>query len=67
MRNVDAETEDTERVVKKARKLAKVLERVAALLEPGVLKGDEGLESVKELVVLAMERGWLRVGDVAGL
>jgi len=66
MENVEAKVEDTSRVVKKAYKLYKVLERVRVLLEPSALKGEGGLGSVKELVVLAMEERWLRVEDVAG-
>jgi serine/threonine-protein kinase haspin len=66
LQNVEAQFEDTSKVVKKAYRLYKVLERVRALLEPRVFAGDHGLGSVKELVVLALEERWLRVEDVAG-
>lgn len=66
MRNVDARVEEKGKVVTRARKLHKVLKKVAELLEPGVLGKEGSLGSVKELVVLAMEERWLRVEDVAG-
>jgi serine/threonine-protein kinase haspin len=66
MQNVEATPEDTAKVVKKARGLYKVLDRVRRLLEPRALAGGGSLEGVKELVVLAIEERWLRVGDVAG-
>lgn len=51
---------------KKAAKLFKVLKRVSELLCPVALGREDSLESVKELVVLALEERWVRVGDVAG-
>jgi serine/threonine-protein kinase haspin len=66
MRNVEARPDETAKVVKKASRLYKVLERVGQMLEPGGLKEEGSLGSVKELVVLAMEERWLRVEDVAG-
>lgn len=54
------------RVKKKAIKLHKVLQRVSELLCPVALGKDEGLGSVKELVILAVEERWLRIGDVSG-
>jgi serine/threonine-protein kinase haspin len=39
---------------------------VSELLCPVALGREEALGSVKELVVLALEERWLRVGDVAG-
>jgi serine/threonine-protein kinase haspin len=66
MQNVKAASEDTAKVAKKARGLYKVLDRVRRLLEPRALACGGSLESVKELVVLAIEERWLRVGDVAG-
>ncbi|KAL1604801.1 hypothetical protein SLS60_004341 [Paraconiothyrium brasiliense] len=66
MRNVEATGEEKNKVVRKATKLYKVLERVAALLEPAALAKEGSLGSVKELAVLAMEERWLRVRDVAG-
>ncbi|OAL43784.1 hypothetical protein IQ07DRAFT_551868, partial [Pyrenochaeta sp. DS3sAY3a] len=53
------------KVNKKALKLHRVLLRVGELLCPVALGREEGLGSVKELVVLALEERWLRVGDVA--
>ncbi|KAF1958060.1 hypothetical protein CC80DRAFT_491359 [Byssothecium circinans] len=66
MRNVAAKPEETAKVVRKATRLFSVLEKVAGMLEPRVLGSDGALGSVKELVVLALEERWLRVGDVAG-
>lgn len=54
------------RVKKKAVKLHKVLQRVSELLCPVALGKEDGLGSVKELVILAVEERWLRVGDVSG-
>ncbi|KAH7075271.1 hypothetical protein FB567DRAFT_536526 [Paraphoma chrysanthemicola] len=65
MASVEA-TEDPLKVRKKAVKLYSVLKRVSELLCPVALGKDESLCSVKELVVLALEERWLRVGDVAG-
>ena len=65
MRNMEASIEDKSRVVKKAHKLQRVLDEVAQLLRPSAL-GQNSLGSMKELVVLAMEKRWLRVDDVAG-
>jgi serine/threonine-protein kinase haspin len=66
MRNVEASSEEKSKVVKKTKKMYKVLERVAELLDPGALAQKDGLGSMKELALLAMEERWLRVGDVAG-
>ncbi|KAH7065725.1 hypothetical protein BKA63DRAFT_163824 [Paraphoma chrysanthemicola] len=60
------DTEDPLKVKKKAMKLYGVLKRISELLCPVALGKDESLCSVKELVVLALEERWLRVGDVAG-
>ena len=57
--------EDTAKVKKKAMKLWKVLQSVSDLLCPVALGRQEGLGSVKELVVLALEERWLGVRDVA--
>ncbi|KAJ4364312.1 hypothetical protein N0V95_000824 [Ascochyta clinopodiicola] len=54
------------RVKKKAVKLHKVLQRVSELLCPVALGQEGSLGSVKELVILAVEERWLRVGDVSG-
>jgi serine/threonine-protein kinase haspin len=54
------------RVKKKAIKLHKVLQRVSELLCPVALGQEGSLGSVKELVILAVEERWLRVGDVSG-
>ncbi len=54
------------RVKKKAGKLFRVLKRVSELLCPVALGREGSLGSVKELVVLALEERWLRVGDVEG-
>jgi serine/threonine-protein kinase haspin len=54
------------KVHKKAERLHKVLKRVSELLCPVALSRQDSLESVKELVVLALEERWVRVGDVAG-
>ncbi|KAJ4355364.1 uncharacterized protein N0V89_003380 [Didymosphaeria variabile] len=66
IRNVEASSEEKSKVVRKALKLYKVLERVAELLEPFALAKTDSLGSMKELAVLAMEERWLRVSDVAG-
>jgi serine/threonine-protein kinase haspin len=66
MRNVEASSEEKSKIVKKTKKMYKVLERVAELLDPGALAKKDGLGSMKELALLAMEERWLRVGDVAG-
>jgi serine/threonine-protein kinase haspin len=57
--------EDMTKIRRKAVRLLKVLQRVSELLCPVALGRPEGLESVKELVVLALEERWLMVGDVA--
>jgi serine/threonine-protein kinase haspin len=54
------------KVKKKAEKLHGILVSVSELLCPVALGREEALGSVKELVVLALEERWLRVGDVAG-
>lgn len=54
------------RVRKKALRLHRVLRRVAELLCPVALGREGSLGSVKELVILAVEERWLRVGDVSG-
>ncbi|EMD63753.1 hypothetical protein COCSADRAFT_37512 [Bipolaris sorokiniana ND90Pr] len=62
-----SDTEDVaSKIEKKAARLYKVLKRVSELLCPVALGREESLESVKELVVLALEERWVRVGDVAG-
>jgi serine/threonine-protein kinase haspin len=63
---VEASSEEKSKIVKKTKKMYKVLERVAELLDPGALAKKDGLGSMKELALLAMEERWLRVGDVAG-
>ncbi|KAK1916275.1 hypothetical protein P3342_004092 [Pyrenophora teres f. teres] len=60
------EGEDVQKVKKKALRLQKVLRRVSELLCPVALGRREGLGSVKELVVFALEERWVRVGDVEG-
>ncbi|KAH7377662.1 hypothetical protein BKA66DRAFT_467578 [Pyrenochaeta sp. MPI-SDFR-AT-0127] len=62
----DGESADDLKIKKKAVKLYKVLQRVSELLCPVALGRQEALGSVKELVVLALEERWVRVGDVAG-
>jgi serine/threonine-protein kinase haspin len=57
---------DAQKIKKKALKLFKILQRVSELLCPVALGREEGLGSMKELVVLALEERWVRVGDVAG-
>ncbi|EMD92949.1 hypothetical protein COCC4DRAFT_40768 [Bipolaris maydis ATCC 48331] len=54
------------KIEKKAASLYKVLARVAQLLCPVALGKEDSLESVKELVVLALEERWVRIADVAG-
>ena len=54
------------KVKKKAEKLHGILVSVSELLCPVALGRKDALGSVKELVVLALEERWLRVGDVAG-
>jgi serine/threonine-protein kinase haspin len=67
MSNVEADEANTEplKIKKKALKLYSVLSKVSELLCPVALGRQESLGSVKELVVLALEERWLRVGDVA--
>ncbi|KAF1943679.1 hypothetical protein EJ02DRAFT_453165 [Clathrospora elynae] len=60
------EGEDANKVKKKAGKLYKVLQRVSELLCPVALGRERRLGSVGELVLLALEERWVRVGDVAG-
>ncbi|EUC36378.1 hypothetical protein COCCADRAFT_88338 [Bipolaris zeicola 26-R-13] len=63
----DDNTDDVaSKIEKKAARLYKVLRRVSELLCPVALGRQDSLESVKELVVLALEERWVRVGDVAG-
>jgi serine/threonine-protein kinase haspin len=58
--------DDPVKVKKKALKLHNILKhRVSELLCPVALGKKDSLGSVKELVVLALEERWLRVGDVA--
>jgi serine/threonine-protein kinase haspin len=58
--------DDPIKVKKKALKLHNILKhRVSELLCPVALGKQDSLGSVKELVVLALEERWLRVGDVA--
>ncbi|KAF1840084.1 uncharacterized protein K460DRAFT_202033 [Cucurbitaria berberidis CBS 394.84] len=68
MQNIDLnlDTADEQKVKKKAINLYKVLLKVSERLCPVALGRDDGLSSVKELVVLALEERWLRIGDVAG-
>jgi serine/threonine-protein kinase haspin len=68
MANIEASEQGLEpqKVKKKALKLYAVLKRVSEMLCPVALGRDGSLGSVKELVVLALEERWLRVGDVAG-
>jgi serine/threonine-protein kinase haspin len=52
---------------KRANDLEHVLLRVQELLDPGVVCEEErGLKSASQLVGLALEEGWLDVGDVVG-
>ncbi|PVH99138.1 hypothetical protein DM02DRAFT_440428 [Periconia macrospinosa] len=67
MRNVEAKPSDSGKIVKKASKLFAILEKVNKLLQPEALRGTGSLESVKELVVLAIEERWLRIEDVTGV
>jgi len=55
-----------EKLCKKAGKLLRVLERVRELLCPVVLGREGGLGGVRDLVVGAVGKGWLGVGDVSG-
>lgn len=54
------------KVKAKAVELHERLKRVAELLCPVALGREEGLQSVKQLVLLAVEERWLRVRDVSG-
>ncbi|OAK99414.1 hypothetical protein IQ06DRAFT_294769 [Phaeosphaeriaceae sp. SRC1lsM3a] len=65
MANVESE-EKPVKVKKKAMKLHSVLKKVSERLCPVALGREESLGSVKELVVLALEERWVRVGDVEG-
>lgn len=55
-----------EKIHKKAVKLHKILRKVAELVEPQVLGRRSKVGSVRDLVVVALEMGWLGVGDVEG-
>ncbi|KAF2733813.1 hypothetical protein EJ04DRAFT_535270 [Polyplosphaeria fusca] len=57
---------EANKVHKKAQRLFKILRKVEMLIEPGVLGREGSLGSVKELVVLALEKGWLDPEDVVG-
>ena len=57
---------DARKVHKKAMRLEKILRKVERALEPGELKGEEGLGSVRELVWWAVGEGWIGEGDVQG-
>lgn len=57
---------DAEKVYKKAQKLHKILVKVASLLEPEALGKKSKLGSVRDLVLVALEVGWLTPGDVSG-
>lgn len=65
MQNI-LDEEDAAKVKKKAGRLHKILSRVRELLCPIALGKEDGLSSMKELVVLALEERWLRVSDVEG-
>jgi serine/threonine-protein kinase haspin len=66
MWNVDASVEDAARIHSKAGKMHRILQKVERRLEPEALGKEGCLGSVKELVVVALECGWLRAGDVSG-
>ena len=53
-------------VWKRANDLEHVLLRIQELLDPAVICASEGLVSAGALVGLALEEGWLDVGDVVG-
>ncbi|KAF2184058.1 hypothetical protein K469DRAFT_709941 [Zopfia rhizophila CBS 207.26] len=70
---VTQQVEETEREVldkktvhKKAVKLERVLRKVEAWLEPEVLGKEDGLGCVRDLIVVALEEGWLGEEDVVG-
>ncbi|KAH7392217.1 hypothetical protein DE146DRAFT_661940 [Phaeosphaeria sp. MPI-PUGE-AT-0046c] len=65
MANVESD-EEPAKIKKKAMKLHSVLKKVSERLCPVALGQEESLGSVKELVVLALEERWVRVGDVEG-
>lgn len=63
----DAKLEDAERIHRKAGKLWKILGKVGGLIEPSALSGKKRrVGSVRDLVLLALEAGWLGAGDVVG-
>ncbi|KAF2469299.1 uncharacterized protein BDR25DRAFT_229081 [Lindgomyces ingoldianus] len=65
--NIDASSASVASLVhKKAVKLERILQRVANRIEPCVLGKPECLGSVGELVVLAIQKGWVDMGDVVG-
>ncbi|CAI6341150.1 unnamed protein product [Periconia digitata] len=66
MRNVEAKPSESGKIVKKACKLFTTLEKVNELLKPETLRKPDSIGSVKELVVLALEKRWLRIEDVTG-
>lgn len=54
------------KVKAKATELHERLKRVSELLCPVALGQEGSLESIKQLVLLAVEERWLRVKDVSG-
>ncbi|KAF2276296.1 uncharacterized protein EI97DRAFT_377961 [Westerdykella ornata] len=56
----------SEKIYKKAVTLHRILVKVAGLLEPSALGRRSKLGSVRDLVVVALEMGWLGVRDVEG-
>ncbi|OCK82490.1 hypothetical protein K432DRAFT_293127 [Lepidopterella palustris CBS 459.81] len=63
-----APSEDAKLARRKARRLERALVRLRGMLEPEALgRENEGLESVRELVAVALGEGWLEEGDVVGI
>lgn len=62
----DVADDDAERIHKKAMRLHKILCKLAHLLEPEQLGHKSRLGSVRDVVILALETGWLGAGDVSG-
>jgi serine/threonine-protein kinase haspin len=56
----------TREVWKRGCELEGVLGRVQEMLDPGSIGGEAGVASARDLVLMAVEEGWLDLGDVVG-
>jgi serine/threonine-protein kinase haspin len=63
---VEADPTDAPKIHKKAVKLHKILNKIAQLLDPAALGPKSKLRSTRDLVIVALEAGWLNPADVSG-